>query len=149
MLDFGVSRPAASGGTLTHGALVGTPTYMAPEQVRMEFDVDHRADLYSLTNVVYRAITGKPAFGGEDVATILFNVVHTQPVAPSALVKVPEDVDLVIAIGMAKDREDRFQKVEDLVRAMRLAAKGELDEETRTKGSRLVAAHPFSPPPRA
>jgi serine/threonine-protein kinase len=147
VLDFGVSRPASSGGTLTRGALVGTPTYMAPEQVRMEYDVDHRADLYSLSGVIYRAITGKPAFGGEDVATILFNVVHTQPVAPSTLVKVPADVDLVIAIGMAKDREERFEKVEDLMRSLRLAVRGELDEKTRARGRALLVALPWSPTP--
>ena len=147
VLDFGVSRPAASGGTLTHGALVGTPTYMAPEQVRLERDVDHRADLYALTGVLYRALTGKPAFGGEDVAAILFNVVHTQPVAPSALVRLPEDIDLVIAIGLAKDRDERFQKVEDLMRAVRLAVRGDLDEATRAKGKGLLEKHPFAPLP--
>lgn len=149
VLDFGVSRPAASGGTLTHGALVGTPTYMAPEQVRSEPNVDHRADLYALAGVVYRAITGKPAFAGEDIATILFHVVHTQPVAPSALVKVPADVDLVLALGLAKERDDRFAKVEDFMLALRMAVHSTLDAPTRERARAVLAATPFSPPPTA
>ncbi len=143
VLDFGVSRMEGGGATLTQGALVGTPAYMAPEQVRLEA-VDHRSDLYALATVAYRALTGKPAFVGEDVAALLYHVVHTAPVRPGATARLPEDVDLVMAIAMAKEREDRFEKVEELARALRLASRGELDAATRERGRRLVAKYPWS-----
>ena len=67
ILDFGVSKSGGSG-TLTKGHVVGTPAYMAPEQARGE-DVDHRADVYSLAAILYRSVTGHPAFTGKDVPT--------------------------------------------------------------------------------
>src|SRR5262249_31133523 len=57
ILDFGVSRLADTGDTLTAGHLVGTPAYMAPEQARGA-RVDHRADLYALAAIAYRCLTG-------------------------------------------------------------------------------------------
>jgi serine/threonine-protein kinase len=144
VLDFGVSRYAAGGSTITQGAaLVGTPSYMSPEQVRL-VDVDHRSDVYALANVAYRALTGKPAFVGEDVATVLYHVVHTPPPQPSAIVRLPTDVELVLAIAMAKAREDRFQSAEDLAEAFSAAAKSELDVATRERGARMVAKYPWS-----
>ncbi len=143
VLDFGVSRYEAAGSTMTHGALVGTPSYMAPEQVRLE-SVDHRTDLYALANVIYRALTGKPAFVGDDIAGVLYNVVHTPPPQPGAIVRLPADVELVLAIAMAKAPADRFQKAEELAEAFRLAAKGDLDPKTRERGRRMVAKYPWS-----
>ncbi len=145
VLDFGVSRYEAAGSTMTHGALVGTPSYMAPEQVRLE-SVDHRTDLYALANVVYRALTGKPAFVGDDVAGVLFHVVHTPPPQPSAIVRMPVDVELVLAIAMAKAPSDRFQKAEEFADAFRRAAKSELDVKMRERGLKMVAKYPWSTP---
>ena len=145
LLDFGVSRLESSGHTLTQGALVGTPAYMAPEQAKLQ-NVDHRADVYSLAAVAYRALTGKPAFVGDDVATVLYHVVHTAPAAPSAVVRVPEDVELVLAIGLAKSPTDRFQKAEDFASSLRAAEKGELDEPIRVRARKLLQATPWSQP---
>src|SRR3569833_522689 len=85
VLDFGVASLGTQGGTLTRGGLVGTPHYMAPEQV-CSGKVDARTDLYALGAIAYRALTGRNPFGGTDVPAILYAVVHTMPVAPSALV---------------------------------------------------------------
>ncbi len=145
LLDFGVSRLEASGHTLTQGALVGTPAYMAPEQARME-TVDHRADVYSLTAVAYRALTGKPLYSAPDIASVLFHVVHETPAAPTAFAHVHPDVELVIAVGLAKSPTERFQRAEELAKAFELAARGELDGPTRLRGRALVAKHPWSQP---
>jgi serine/threonine-protein kinase len=142
VLDFGVSRMDAAG-TITHGAMVGTPSYMAPEQVRLE-RVDHRADIYSLAMVVYRAITGKPAFVGDDLGGLLYSVVHQPAPRPRGTERIPRDVELVLAIGMAKDREDRFQKVEEFARAFELAVRGELDQATRERARALLVKHPWA-----
>jgi eukaryotic-like serine/threonine-protein kinase len=143
LLDFGVSRLEASGHTLTQGALVGTPAYMAPEQARLQ-PVDHRADVYSLAAVAYRALTGKPLFAGPDVATVLFHVVHENAAAPSNFSRVPEDVELTLAIGLAKVPEDRFQRAEELAQAFERAATNELDENLRARARKLLVKNPWS-----
>ncbi len=77
---------------------MGTPSYMAPEQVR-EQRLDHRADLFALAAVTYRALTGRPAFTGREVPRqILYSVVHSAPPRPSELAGVPAAVDDVLAV---------------------------------------------------
>ena len=84
ILDFGVSRLEGGGGTLTQNLLVGTPAYMAPEQARGRI-ADARSDLFSLGAVLYRALTGQPAFRGDDTPAILFEVVYRGPRRPTEL----------------------------------------------------------------
>jgi serine/threonine-protein kinase len=140
LLDFGVAALSDHGGTLTQGHVVGTPAYMAPEQARSA-NIDHRTDLHALTAVVYRCITGQPAFAGRDIPALLYDVVHLMPERPSALVDVPEDVDHVLAIGMAKTREDRFASGAELAQALRAASRGELPELQREHATALIARH--------
>jgi serine/threonine-protein kinase len=140
LLDFGVSKMAGGGGTLTAGHVVGTPGYMSPEQARGE-DVDLRTDVYAMTTIAYRCLTGHPAFTGKDVPTTLYDVVYKMPTRPSVLTELPEDVDRVLAIGMAKDRADRFGTPAELAAAMALAADSQLDAGTRARADALVARH--------
>src|SRR5207248_3213963 len=84
IVDFGIARLSENAGTLTRGAIVGTPHYMAPEQAQGA-TVDHRADLYSLGAIAYRTLTGRNAFVGQDPTSILWGVVRAMPVRPSAL----------------------------------------------------------------
>jgi eukaryotic-like serine/threonine-protein kinase len=121
ILDFGVSHLSEHGGTLTHGQLVGTPMYMAPEQARGE-SVDHRADVYSLCAVAYRALTGHPPHPVREVTAILYHVVNVDPRPPSDFTEVPPDVDHVMAMGMAKDRDERFATALEFAAALRKAA---------------------------
>ncbi|HEY0194719.1 MAG TPA: serine/threonine-protein kinase, partial [Kofleriaceae bacterium] len=114
ILDFGVSK-AGGTGTLTQGHVVGTPAYMAPEQARGE-DVDHRADVYSLAAIIFRSVTGHPVFTGKDVPSTLYEVVYRVPTRPSLLAQVSDDVDRVLAIGLAKDPRDRFAFALELAR---------------------------------
>src|SRR6185436_10836333 len=102
ILDFGVSRVADTGDTLTAGHVVGTPGYMAPEQARGAA-VDHRTDLYALAAIAYRVLTGHAPFSGGEIADLIYRVVHTAPGRPTVLAKLPADVDLALAIGLAKD----------------------------------------------
>ncbi|HEY5926059.1 MAG TPA: serine/threonine-protein kinase [Kofleriaceae bacterium] len=121
ILDFGVSHLTEHGGTLTHGQLVGTPMYMAPEQAKGE-PVDHRADVYGLCAVAYRAMTGQPPHPVREVTSILYHVVNVEPRPPSSFVDVPAEVDRVMALGMAKDRAQRFTTALELAAALRTAA---------------------------
>src|SRR5262245_1827578 len=92
VLDFGVSKLAGRSGTLTRGHVVGTPGYMAPEQARGE-EVDHRADLYALAAIAYRALTGQPPFTAKDVPATLHEVVYRMPAQPSTILDLPADID--------------------------------------------------------
>jgi serine/threonine protein kinase len=144
VLDFGLSKmlSTTSSSSLTRDQAVGTPSYMAPEQVHAG-DIDHLADLYALAAIAYRSITGSLPFSGDDVAHLLFKVLYVQPTQPALLVKVPVDVELVLAIGMAKRPADRFSGVEEFAKALSLAAAGDLDDLTRAKGWSLIKQCPW------
>ncbi|HWU86320.1 MAG TPA: hypothetical protein VN253_03565, partial [Kofleriaceae bacterium] len=133
-------------GTLTRGHVIGTPAYMAPEQARGE-DVDHRADVYSLAAILYRAVTGHPAFTGKDVPTTLYEVVYRVPTQPSFLAQLPADVDRVLAIGLAKRADDRFATALELARWFSAAAAGALDLEQRRRGDDVIARYPWGTRP--
>jgi serine/threonine-protein kinase len=151
VLDLGVARAIDQGDTLTAGQVVGTPSYMAPEQASSG-EVDHRSDLYALAAIAYRAFTGHPPFAAADVAETLYRVVHTRPLRPGLLApELPADVDVVLAIGMAARPADRFATAAELASALRDAVAGQLDPLVRTRGSALVQAGAWSSslkPPR-
>jgi eukaryotic-like serine/threonine-protein kinase len=141
VLDFGLSKVFGMD-ALTRDNAVGTPSYMAPEQLREE-EVDHLADLYALTAVAYRAITGRPPFSGDAIGQVLLDVLGTMPPNPSHIAKIPIEVELVLAIGLAKQRRDRFASIEELSRALRAAYEGRLDETTRKRGWAQLKKHPW------
>jgi eukaryotic-like serine/threonine-protein kinase len=136
VLDFGISKLAESSGTLTQGQLVGTPSYMSPEQA-VGAPVDHRSDVYSLAVVAYRALVGRPAFVGDSMPDVLFQVLHSIPTPPSESVRTKPDVDCFFAIAMAKDPNDRFQTAPEMAVAFARAARGALSDATRRRGLEL------------
>jgi serine/threonine-protein kinase len=142
ILDFGASRMAHHAGTLTQGNIIGTPSYMAPEQVESK-TLDHRADLFALAAVAYRALTGRPAFGGSKLPIVLYRVVYAMPDAPSSAVVLPADVDLVFARALAKQPEDRFAGTVEFAQALALAARGKLSEKERREAHALLRKHPW------
>jgi hypothetical protein len=141
ILDFGVSKSGGSG-TLTKGHVIGTPAYMAPEQAKGE-DVDHRADVYSLAAILYRAVTGHPAFTGKDVPTTLYDVVFRIPTQPSMLVSLSADVDRVLALGLAKNPADRFATATELAIWFAAAVNDGLTHEQRRRADDLLGRHPW------
>ncbi|MBK8939270.1 MAG: serine/threonine protein kinase [Polyangiaceae bacterium] len=141
VLDFGLSKLQGAE-AITKDQAVGTPSYMAPEQVEGD-EVDHLADLYALTAIAYRAVTGRPPFVGDEVAKVLMDVLTRVPESPRAFAAVPVDVELVLAIGLAKKRRDRFESVEALAAALILAERGELDDATRKRGWALLKQAPW------
>jgi serine/threonine-protein kinase len=139
ILDFGVSRLADTGDTLTAGHLVGTPAYMAPEQARAA-RVDHRTDLYALAAIAYRALTGHAPFSSGDIADVLYRVVHTPPRRPTSHAQLPADLDLALAIGLAKDPADRFATAAELATAVRDALEDKLSDATRARARAIENA---------
>ncbi|MDB4955623.1 MAG: serine/threonine protein kinase [Myxococcales bacterium] len=141
ILDFGVSK-AGGTGTLTKGHVVGTPAYMAPEQARGE-DVDHRADVYSLAAILYRSVTGHPAFTGKDVPTTLYDVVYRVPTQPSILAALPGDIDRVLAIGLAKEPKDRFATAIELASWFAAAVNEALTQDQRRRADEITNKNPW------
>lgn len=144
VLDFGVSK--LSGGfdeTLTANELIGTPQYMSPEQARGERELDRRTDLYALAAITYRALTGEPPFTGE-FPRLLHIILEHMPAAPSALADLETDLDLVLAIGLAKTREDRFESASEFALALTRAARGEIDDALRARARSLLQRHPYA-----
>lgn len=143
ILDFGISKLASSQGTLTQEGVVGTPGYMSPEQARGAA-LDHRSDVFSMAVVLYRALTGQPAFPGESTPQVMFDVVYKVPRQPTAVVRgIPSDVDWVMAIGMAKNPDERFQSASELATAFALATRRGLSAEIRARGHALVRKAPW------
>jgi serine/threonine protein kinase len=124
------------------GAVMGTPAYMAPEQAR-GLEVDHRADVYSLAAILYRVVTGHPAFTGKDVPSTLYEVVYRVPTQPSILAQVPADVDRVLAIGLAKDPADRFATALELAAWVDRVIDRGLDPEQRRRADELILRQPW------
>ena len=123
ILDFGVSKIMDSEGTLTGEGIVGTPQYMAPEQAAGG-EVTHLADVYALGAIAYRCLTGRAPFKGKDLAELVYQVVHTPPVRPSLLGRVPTAVEDVLALAMAKDPRRRFPSAISFARAFVTARRG-------------------------
>lgn len=120
ILDFGVSKVSGEG--TTENALIGTPNFMAPEQVSGGA-VDGRTDIFALGAIVYRALTGKLAFGGDTLAAIAVEVTHHAPPPPSELVPgLPPAVDQVVMTALAKDPQQRFATATGFSEAFSLAA---------------------------
>ncbi len=150
VLDFGVARAIDSGDTLTAGHIVGTPSYMAPEQAAGA-TVDHCTDLYALAAIAYRSLTGHPPYAAGEIAETLYRVVHTLPRRPSELVELPPDVDLVLGIGLAKNPGRRFTSALELSDALHHAFAQTLPERVRQRGIALEREGTWSSPkhPRA
>jgi serine/threonine-protein kinase len=106
--DFGVARVDTSNLT-TAGMVIGTPSYMSPEQCR-GLEADARSDLFSAGVVLYELLTGVKPFRG-DIQAIAYKICHEDPEPPSKLseLKLPPAVDQLVAKAMAKDPAARFQ----------------------------------------
>ena len=142
ILDYGVSKLRES--TMTEDQVVGTPGYMSPEQAQGG-KVDARSDIFALGAVAYRTITGRRPFTGTGTPQLLYQVVYAQPVRPREIAaSIPRDVELVLAIALAKRPEARFPTSTSFATAMRLASQGALDQKMRTHGERIVRAAPWS-----
>jgi len=148
ILDFGISKPLDSTGTLTGAdGVLGTPSYMSPEQAR-GLPLDPRSDLFSLCSVLYRAATGRPAFPGKDAPAIMFDVVYSMPEQPSQQIEgLAPDVDLAFAIALAKDATRRFGSAAEMMSALRDAAQGKLADSLRARGRALLADGPWGSRP--
>jgi serine/threonine-protein kinase len=105
--------------------------------------VGPQADVFSLACIAYRALTGRPAFSGEQLPQVLFDVCFAQPERPLELVEVSTDVERVLAMGLAKSPSDRFTSARAFADALTAAFPGKLAAELRARADTLLAAAPW------
>jgi serine/threonine-protein kinase len=119
VLDFGVARVDAGGALTADGALVGTPLFMAPEQLWGARFATPRSDQYALALILYEALSGEAPF----TADSLVEVVHRVEEGGFATVRerapdVPEALSDAVMRALSKEPDDRFERVADLARAL-------------------------------
>jgi serine/threonine protein kinase len=138
LMDFGIARVQMSDVKTQAGALLGSPKYMSPEQVRGE-RVDQRSDIFSLGVVLFELVAGAPPFSGDDVSALMYQVCNRTAPAPSSIEpSLPAMLDLILAKALAKEPGYRYQSAAQLASDLRLC-RAELGE----------AGNPSVPLPRA
>jgi serine/threonine protein kinase len=122
LLDFGIAKLAPVAGEISQtrtGMVMGTPTYMAPEQCRGAGAVDHRADLYALGCVAYQMLCGQPPFVSDGAGDLIARHLYFQPQPLRSLrPELPADVDDLVLWLLQKDPAARPATAADLVRAI-------------------------------
>ena len=103
-----------------HGRLQGTVSYMSPEQIRMDDDIDYRTDIYSLGAVLYEALAGQPPVVGDSIDDILDQTLNRDIRPPSAVSKgvVPERLDELCMRCLRRSPDERVQVTGDLIREL-------------------------------
>jgi len=132
LTDFGIAKllEGVEGQTLTgSGVGIGTPEYMAPEQGVGAHTTDARADVYSLGIVLYEMITGrKPYVADTPMAVVLKQMTDPLPRPATFVPDLPENVEQILLKALAKEPEDRYQNMDELINAL----------ETATRESRTI-----------
>jgi len=160
VLDFGISKIRSAGTLLSSPTdMIGSPAYMSPEQARGASDaIDGRSDQFALGAITYRMLTGFEPFQGDDIASLLYQVVHEE--APRLARTLPawwdtRALQAVLDRALAKDPAQRFSGMLELARAFEAASEQTLSHELAERGTvtlggtnqgaTLIAAPP--PPP--
>jgi serine/threonine-protein kinase len=145
--DFGIAKVTDSADHLTQtGSLLGTPSYMSPEQARGG-DLDGRSDLFAVGCILYEMLTGKKAFRGDSITGLIFKIITEEPPPLRAEdPDIPEEMVRIISKCLAKLPDQRYQTgrelAEDLLALSRAGS-------TPTLRQTEVATAPGSWPPRA
>jgi serine/threonine-protein kinase len=143
VVDFGISKildaKLLAGGPeeMTNAfTVLGSPRYMAPEQLRNSKDVDGRADLWSVGAVLFQLVTGKHAFEGDSNADASLAVLTREPRLLRHYASAPADLEAIVSKCLTKNVGQRFQTAAELAEALRPLA----SERTRESLDRMQAA---------
>jgi phosphonate transport system substrate-binding protein len=124
LTDFGIAKILEGSAEFTKsGGILGTPTYMSPEQGSGN-KVDHKSDIYSLGVILYEMTTGRVPFEAETPVAVIFKHVH-DPLPPPSIInpEIDEDVERVVLKSLAKNPEDRFESAKGMVEALMAAVR--------------------------
>ena len=156
LIDFGIARlvDASEDVRLTvTGNLLGTPTYMSPEQAGGSRHVDHRTDLWSLCVLLYELITGAPPFDGENYNEVLKRILMDDPIPFGIQEEDDGELWSIVHTGLHKDLDQRWQSAQALLRALDawLVRRGQAHDITGRSLSPLpaVMTAPSERPPSA
>ena len=151
VLDFGISKAQRpendAAATATH-AMLGSPLFMSPEQVRSAKTVDARSDLWSLGVIMYRLVTGQPPFTGGNLGEVLAAIL-TEPHAPIARLRpgVPDAFSKIVDRCLERDRDRRYANAAELAIALEPFAGAPTDSVARI--CRVLGVRPQGPAPRS
>jgi serine/threonine-protein kinase len=156
ILDFGISKFASAGASsrvaTQAGMMLGTPSYMAPEQWLGRPDVDHRADLYAVGVMLYEMLTGGLPYEGATRHELFVEVVrsHVPPPTPSEIApESPRALDAIALRAVQRDASQRFQTAAAFVVALRPHGAGDIAVTSRpAKGIEPEEKSRSSSPPR-
>jgi eukaryotic-like serine/threonine-protein kinase len=145
VLDFGIAKLTQGGGNITAtGEIMGTPNYMSPEHIQASNRVDHRADLWSVSVIAFRSLTGHFPFSGQ-ILDVVDHILNRPAPTPSALAPdLSPAVDAFFARALARNIHHRFQSARDLSDALGLL----VGRESLMDPS-LVPTAPLLPPTHA
>lgn len=130
LTDFGVARITEgeeSAEATRAGTLIGTLSYMSPEQVQGQ-TIDRRSDIFSAGVLFYQLLTGQKPFEGTQWA-LAKKIIQDDPVWPSTVVQIPPAIDRVVARAMAKAPEQRYQRARDFAAALQRISEGKPPED--------------------
>jgi serine/threonine protein kinase len=145
LTDFGLARIASRGeSTLSSDMMIGTPQYISPEQAMGKRDLDEGTDIYSFGVLVYELVVGKVPFISDTPFSIIHDHIYTPLPLPRAVNKsVPEVIERLLLKALAKERNDRFASVDEMVTAFKKGISGEELPEA------WVDPTTYTPPPVA
>ncbi len=116
LADFGIAHVSSSEANLTaSGSLVGTPTYMSPEQVYGDKTLDGRSDIYALGVILFQMLTGHTPYDADTPARVMMkHVMDPVPAISTERPDLPPEMDAIITKAMAKERDERYATASDL-----------------------------------
>ncbi|MBN8580615.1 MAG: serine/threonine protein kinase [Anaerolineae bacterium] len=123
LADFGLARIAQAGeSTLSADSIMGTPQYISPEQAMGKKDLDGKTDVYSFGVMIYEMVVGQVPFNADTPFSIIHDHIYTPlPLPKSVNPSVPDSVQRVLLKSLAKNRDDRYATVEELIAAFKSA----------------------------
>jgi predicted Ser/Thr protein kinase len=148
LADFGLARIAQAGeSTLSQDALVGTPQYISPEQARGDPDLDVRTDVYSLGVVMYELLIGRVPYQADTPYAVIHDHIYAPlPLPRSIKPGFPEVLERVLLKALAKERDDRYASVAELMAAFEVAAQVAISEApAQLAGQPAVVPPPIVP----